>query len=92
MMCEPCLYCHGEGMLKSRRTICHEIFRKISRMASKITCETITLQVHPRVAGMMLKEEAAIIDYLENATGKRITIEPIKDLHVEKYEILWDEQ
>ncbi len=91
MMCEPCLYCHGEGMLKSRRTICHEIFRKISRMAPKITSESVTVQVHPRVAGMMLKEEAAIIDYLESASGKRITIEPVKDLHVEKYEILWEE-
>ena len=90
MMSEPCLYCHGEGMLKSRRTVCHEIFRKISRIAAKMNSSEVTLKVHPGVAGMMLKEEAAIIDYLEHATGKRITIEPVKDLHVEKYEILWE--
>ncbi|MCK5324211.1 MAG: Rne/Rng family ribonuclease, partial [Desulfobulbaceae bacterium] len=27
MMCEPCPYCRGEGLLKSRRTVCYEIFR-----------------------------------------------------------------
>ena len=30
MMCEPCMYCEGEGFVKSRRTICYEIFRKIN--------------------------------------------------------------
>ncbi|MDH3393499.1 MAG: Rne/Rng family ribonuclease, partial [Desulfobulbaceae bacterium] len=35
MMCEPCHYCDGEGVHKSRRTVCYEIFRKVSRNAKK---------------------------------------------------------
>ncbi|MBU0483174.1 MAG: Rne/Rng family ribonuclease [Proteobacteria bacterium] len=89
MLCEPCLYCHGDGILKSRRTVCYEIFRKISRNASKIPARNVTISVHPHVATMMLKEEAATIHNLEEETGKRITIVPIKDLHLEKYEIVW---
>jgi len=27
MMCEPCFYCGGDGVIKSQRTICYEIFR-----------------------------------------------------------------
>ena len=31
MMCETCMYCGGNGMLKSRRSVCYEIFRKIKK-------------------------------------------------------------
>ncbi|HSR37029.1 MAG TPA: Rne/Rng family ribonuclease [Desulfurivibrionaceae bacterium] len=90
MMCEPCLYCHGEGMLKSARTICYEIFRKIEREARKATATNVTLQVHPKVAALMLKEEAATIDYLQHRTGRQLNILPVKDIHLEKYDILWE--
>lgn len=91
MMCEPCLYCHGEGMLKSSRTICYEVFHKISREAPRKIPTRVTLKVHPRVANLMLKEETATVDYLENETGKQIVVEPVNDTHVEKYEIIWED-
>jgi len=91
MMCEPCLYCHGEGMLKSSRTICYEIFRKVERESGRSAAENVVLRVHPRVAAMMLKEEASTIDYLQNRTGVQITVEPGGDLHMEKYEIIWEQ-
>jgi len=90
MMCEPCHYCAGEGLLKSRRTICYEIYRKISRRSRRYTGGKITLNVHPRVADMLLKEEEAVTNELERDIGKRLTIVPSKKLHIEKYEIIWD--
>jgi ribonuclease G len=89
-MCEPCLYCHGEGMLKSARTICYEIFRRIEREAKKPAASNATIQVHPRVAALMLKEEAATIDYLQHRTGMQLNIAPVKELHIEKYDIIWE--
>ncbi|MEN8188487.1 MAG: Rne/Rng family ribonuclease [Thermodesulfobacteriota bacterium] len=89
MMCEPCYYCAGEGTLKSRRTICYEIFRKILRDSSRNPVKNILLTVHPRVADMLLKEEEQMIEELEKETGKRLTIVPAKNLHVEKYNISW---
>ncbi len=91
MMCEPCHYCAGEGALKSRRTICYEIFRKIARNAGRNKSSNITLTVHPRVADMLLKEEGGMTNELEKDTGKRITIVPAKNLHIEKYEIGWEQ-
>jgi ribonuclease G len=91
MMCEPCHYCAGEGVLKSRRTICYEIFRKISRKAQRYNGYHVTLNVHPRVADMLLKEEETVTNELERDIGKRVTIVPCKKLHIEKYEIIWDE-
>ena len=90
ILCEPCLYCHGDGVLKSRRTICYEILRKISLNAPKMGGENVTVSVHPQVATMMLKEEAAILHNLEDEIGKRIIIVPKTDLHIERYEIVWE--
>jgi len=90
MMCEPCMYCNGEGMLKSRRTICYEILRKISRNAGKLQGSKVTVSVHPQIAVMMLKDEASTIHRVEDEVGKVISIVPMKDLHLEKYEIVWE--
>ena len=89
MMCEPCHYCSGEGVLKSRRTVCYEIFRKISRNSARATGSTVTLRVHPRIADMLLKEEEPTTKRLEQDTQKRLVIAQAKDLHIEKYEIIW---
>ena len=76
-------------MIKSRRTICYEIFRKISRNARKTEGSTITLRVHNRIADMLNIEEELTLAQLEQDTDKRIIIAPSKDLHIEKYEIIW---
>lgn len=91
LLCEPCPYCNGAGMVKSNRTICYEIFRKISLHAGKISASNVTVKLHPRVAEMMLKEEAATINTLEEEIKMSVTIIPTKDLHMEKYEISWDD-
>ena len=89
MMCEPCYYCAGEGVLKSRRTICYEIFRKISRNSDRADGSAVTVRVNPRIADMLLKEEELTVNQLETDIRKRLIIAPAKDLHVEKYEIIW---
>jgi ribonuclease G len=91
MMCESCLYCAGEGVLKSRRTVCYDIFRKISRNACRTGGFTITIRVHPRIADMLQKEEKNTAVQLEKDTGKKLIIVPVKDLHIEKYEIIYQQ-
>ena len=91
MMCEPCFYCGGDGIIKSRRTICYEIFRKITRDAAKINGSNVTIRVHPRIADMLLREEAHHIELLEEMTAKRFTIIPVRDIHIKRYEIIWKE-
>lgn len=89
MLCEPCHYCGGEGHVKSRRTICYEILRKISRDATKHSGTVITLKVHPRIADMLLKEEEHVTLDLEHKTGKRLAVISSNNLHIEKYEVSW---
>jgi ribonuclease G len=89
LMCEPCHYCAGEGMIKSRRTICYDIFRKINRNSKKHKGGNITLQVHPRIADLLNNEEELTKATMEKEIGKRIIVAPSKELHIEKYEIIW---
>lgn len=89
LMCEPCKYCSGEGMLRSRRTICYDIFRLLQREASHKTAATVQLRVHPDIAKILEEEEAKNLVTLEKQTGKSIAVLPAPELHIERYEILW---
>jgi len=89
LMCEPCECCHGTGVLRSNSSLCYEIFRHIEREACRKEGNTVTVRVHPRLAEMLLREEAHTVDYLEKKCGKRIHVMPIKDSHPEKYEVAW---
>ncbi len=91
MMREPCHCCNGDGMLKSRRTICYEIFRNISRNAQKIGGKHVSIRMNPLVAAMMIKDEATTIHQIEDEVHKQLTIVPDKKLHMEKYEIVWSD-
>lgn len=89
LMCEPCHNCSGEGMIKSRRTICYDIFRNINRNSPKHKGTTITLRAHPRIADLLANEEEQTKKIVEKEIGKRIVVASSKELHIEKYEIIW---
>ncbi len=90
MMCEPCMYCGGNALLKSRRSVCYEIFRKLSHEGPKIPGDTVTIKVHPSVAELMLKDETLNTEKLEKETRKRFIIVADNDMYLEKYEIIWE--
>ena len=90
MMCEPCMYCGGDGLLKSRRSVCYEIFRKLSHEGPKMTGDSVTIKVHPSVADLMLKDETLNTENLEQETRKRFIIVADSDMYLEKYEIIWE--
>lgn len=91
-LCEPCFYCHGDGIIKSRGTICYEILRRILVNAGKVAGDNVTVRVNPQVAALMSREESATVHDIEEQTGKRITVVPDKELHLEKYEIVWEQK
>lgn len=89
VLCESCFYCHGEGKLKSTRTVCYEIFRKIQRAGRRMPGDEVVVKAHPQVASLMFKEEASNLDLIEAEIDKNIVIVPSKDVHLEKYDIVW---
>lgn len=91
ILCEPCPHCGGGGSVKSRRTLCYEIFRRISRDSGQINGGNVSIRVNPRLASLLLREEADQVALLEAQTGKRLSVIPVHDLPVQRYEIIWNE-
>lgn len=87
LLCEPCFYCDGTGFLKSARTVCYEIFRRVLREAGQLIGSRVELVVNPRIGDILMKEESQHMEHLERTVGKNIVITSRPDLHVEQYEI-----
>lgn len=85
-LCESCLYCEGKGFVKSPRTLCYEILRKILRLA-KHGNERIIVTAHPSVAELLTDEERAGVEDIENKYNVKITIRESRNLHQENYEV-----
>lgn len=87
VLCESCPYCEGKGYVKSPRTICYEIFRKITRIARQ-GAERLVITAHPSVAELLSDEERAGIEEIENKYGVKIIVKEDNKLHQENYEMI----
>jgi ribonuclease G len=87
VLCEPCSYCEGKGFVKSPRTLCYEIFRKISKLA-RHGGEKIIVTAHPMVAELLSDEERASLEEIENRYGVKVIVREDSKLHQENYEVV----
>jgi ribonuclease G len=85
-LCESCPYCEGKGYVKSPRTLCYEIFRKVTRLA-KHGNERIIVTAHPSVAELLSDEERAGIEDIEHKYSVKVTVRESRNLHQENYEV-----
>jgi ribonuclease G len=88
LLSEACFYCEGRGTLKSRQTICYEIFRDLEReTASSLEDGDIYIQVNPEIDKVLKEEEQQSVMDLERRINRRIIIRAEENLHIEQYEI-----
>jgi len=87
MLCQPCPYCSGSGMVKSVPTICYEIEAEARKMAGELDSPSVTLRVNPEIAKALKTREANLIEELERVTHKNIVIQSDATLHFEQYDI-----
>ena len=85
-LCETCPYCEGKGFVKSPKTLCYEIFRKVTRLA-KHGGERIIVTAHPSVAELLTDEERAGMEDIENKYSVKVTIKESRSFHQENYEV-----
>jgi ribonuclease G len=89
VLCQPCPYCTGSGMVKSIPTLCYEIQAEARKMATAAEHEgpNLTLRVHPEIAKALKTRESILIDELEQNAHKHIIIQSDATLHWEQYDI-----
>ena len=86
-LCEPCLYCEGEGYLLSRQSICYNIFREILRECQDMVGSRVDVKVNPEIAELLHGEERDLITALEKMTQRHIVVYPHEEFHMEQVEI-----
>ncbi|HEV8383747.1 MAG TPA: Rne/Rng family ribonuclease [Candidatus Acidoferrales bacterium] len=87
VLCQPCPYCTGSGMVKSIPTICYEIQAEARKMAPEIDSQSVTLRVHPEIGKALKTRESALVEELEHWTKKSVIIQSDPTLHWEQYDI-----
>lgn len=86
-MCEPCSYCEGKGYLKSRATVCYEIFREIKKAGEGLRGKRVNLFVNPEVADLLFDEERDGVEELERRFSVQIEITVNNSFHQEQFEV-----
>jgi len=86
-LCEPCVYCEGKGYLKSRTTICYEIFREIKRDGPALMNKRVNIFVNPEVADLLFDEERDGVEELEREFDLNVEIIVNNSFHQEQFEI-----
>jgi ribonuclease G len=88
VLCQPCPYCTGSGMVKSTPTLCYEIQAEARKMAAADPENpSLTLRVHPEIAKALKTRESMLIDELEQNSHKHVIIQSDATLHWEQYDI-----
>jgi ribonuclease G len=86
-LCEPCSYCDGKGFIKSKTTICYEIFRELQRDHNSLESKTIEVHVHPDIADWLYDEEREMVEETEKKLKVSISIKTEDTFHSEQFEV-----
>ena len=87
VLCQPCPYCTGSGMVKSIPTICYEITSEARKMSADLDSQSLTLRVNPEIAKSLKTRESSLVEELEQVTRKSVIIQSDPTLHWEQYDI-----
>jgi ribonuclease G len=88
ILSETCPYCEGSGFIKSKTTICYDIFRQIERTSSELGGHNIMVEVNPEIASLLYEDERAGVEELEQQLKKKIVIKGKAGFHQEQFNII----
>ncbi|MBI5327782.1 MAG: Rne/Rng family ribonuclease [Deltaproteobacteria bacterium] len=87
LLCEPCPYCEGNGIIRSKYTVIMEIYRELLKELPKKRRKAV-IYVHPVVAELLYGENEYVLKELEQKFKKKVVIKTSSILHQEQYEIV----
>jgi len=88
MLCEPCPYCQGDGIVLSQDSTCISIMREIKAIDSRYNEKHIKVLASPPIAYDLEEQYRERVKELELKLNIRIDIEDDPDLHIEDYRII----
>jgi ribonuclease G len=88
VLTEPCPYCAGSAVIKSRSTICYEILSEVKKISGDLDGESLVLRVNPDIARALKDEERAVLKELKQSIGREIAVKPDVQLHHEQFDLM----
>jgi ribonuclease G len=83
----PCPYCEGRGRVLSPETMAMRVRREVRRLSRESKSRAVLVEVHPQVAGALLKDGAGWVRALEEASRKILRIKGREGLHLERLNV-----
>lgn len=87
VLSEPCPYCEGRGLVKSKLTICYDILREVRRIAPFVRNKKIVIEAHPDVVDLILDDEKDSLDEIELMMSVDVEVNPNHNIHIHDYEV-----
>src|SRR5690349_20061609 len=88
VLTEPCPYCLGSAVIKSRSTICYEILSEVKKISADLNGQSLILRVNPDIARALKDEERAVFKELKQSIGREIAVKPDVQLHHEQFDLM----
>jgi ribonuclease G len=88
LLCEPCPYCTGSGMVKTVATVCAEIYDEVKKLAADVKGEGLSLRVNPDVARALAGAEAPVLRELAAILGHEVKVQVDPLLHQEQFDVV----
>jgi len=88
VLTEPCPYCAGSAVIKSRSTICYEILSEVKKISADLDGQTLVLRVNPDIARALRDEERAVFKELKQSIGREIAVKSDIQLHHEQFDLM----
>ncbi|MFP4016634.1 MAG: Rne/Rng family ribonuclease, partial [Halanaerobiales bacterium] len=88
LMQKECPYCQGSGMVMSESGMALKIIRELTELAVEENFSAILLELHPKVAAVMIGTGGEKLKELEEELDLDIYISGNDELHIEKYNII----
>jgi len=87
MLHEDCLYCGGQGFVKTSTTVAYEIFREVRREAPNFKDPTLMVNCNAEVARILQNEEREELRHLMDRYNKTIQVRSQNAYHREQYDL-----
>jgi ribonuclease G len=87
ILTKTCPTCNGEGVIVSEETMALEIERLLRRLSATSPSDAFLVEVHPKVAAMLIGQGGAKLRELEEETGKYFSFEGLDSIPIDTFEV-----
>jgi ribonuclease G len=88
IMNKTCPTCDGEGVVRSEETIAIDVERRLRKLAKQSRAESFLVQVHPRVAAILIGGGGKPLRELETETDKLFHFQGTDGIPLDTFEII----